>query len=80
MDCCHRDLHKHSDCDYFHVKSDIEEIWEGGYINGAGSHCSWRRVVSEGWRMLKQVDSVKCVCAHYCSINEQENTFRENQV
>lgn len=24
------------------VISDMEEIWEGGYINGAGTHCSWR--------------------------------------
>lgn len=39
MDCHHGDLHKHSACDDFHVKSDIEEIWKGGYINGAGNQC-----------------------------------------
>lgn len=28
-------------CNDFHVESDIEEIWEGGCINGAGSKGGW---------------------------------------
>lgn len=28
--------------------------------------------------MLKQVDHLRCFCAHHCSINEQGKTFREN--
>lgn len=40
MDRHHGDLHKCSACNDFHVKSDIA-IWEGGYINGAGSQYGW---------------------------------------
>lgn len=35
MDCHHGDLYKHSACNDLHVKSDVEEIWGGGYVNGA---------------------------------------------
>lgn len=28
-------------CNDFYVESDIEEIWEGGYINGAGNKYGW---------------------------------------